>query len=635
MIEFFHKYQRSIIIYIFVVAIVISMTLFDVNSSVSRSRDYAIRVNDTEISYDDIQTRKRAMEDQLRKQFGEQAEQLMPIFLRNSEQRIVDQYVSESLVDQFVAGQHLTTAPADVVNQIKNIFGGQFNQANYLSYLREVNLTAAQFEQRLDKDLTRAQFSSILADFSKASRYEARLAAGEEEKKIDVSWIELDPAVLQKEVAKPEAGKLEEFYNENKARYEIPERVKFNAVALSSNDFEKDVIVAPEDIELYYTQYETEFYEPEKALVSHIELHYPKDNSPAGMLAVKEKAQEIQGKAMAGEDFSALVAEYSEDLTSKLNKGSLGWITKGERDDALAKAVFAYAATGVPEVIEADYGFHIVNIEDFQARKPKSLDSVSAQITKLIQQREAPAYTQIKGEELFTVWTTSNTSLADYAKQNNLRLIEAKDYLQGDTEIAAGLDGLNKRVFENPGEAKQYLELGNKIVLVEVLDYQESNIPEFAKVQEQVLADWKLQQARELARARAEKIVAALDQGKSLLEAGRAEGLKVTSEKALARNDKDRNAVVAKGELGQTVFKTKQTGLVSKTLLSAGDKLALVFVDNIHVAKDTELKTKLEDYQKRLSQADHNALIDSIVNRLKIKSEIDIAPGLIATTEEV
>jgi parvulin-like peptidyl-prolyl isomerase len=83
----------------------------------------------------------------------------------------------------------------------------------------------------------------------------------------------------------------------------------------------------------------------------------------------KDKAQEILDRARNGEDFVKLANEYSEDPGNKNPKGELQGglykdVKKGQMVPPFEQAALALEPGQVaPEVVESDYGYHIIKLE--------------------------------------------------------------------------------------------------------------------------------------------------------------------------------------------------------------------------------------------------------------------------------
>jgi hypothetical protein len=75
----------------------------------------------------------------------------------------------------------------------------------------------------------------------------------------------------------------------------------------------------------------------------------------------KKRADEVATKAKAkGADFSALVAEYTDDEGTKGRQGSLGKFAKSKMTPAFAEAAFALAVDQVSDPVETPFGYHVI-----------------------------------------------------------------------------------------------------------------------------------------------------------------------------------------------------------------------------------------------------------------------------------
>ncbi|HLD27746.1 MAG TPA: protein translocase subunit SecD [Patescibacteria group bacterium] len=74
------------------------------------------------------------------------------------------------------------------------------------------------------------------------------------------------------------------------------------------------------------------------------------------------KAQEINQRALAGEDFAALAKEFSEDPGTKDNGGDLGYVKRGDLVSEFEQAIFDDLQVDqiTPEPIKSQFGYHII-----------------------------------------------------------------------------------------------------------------------------------------------------------------------------------------------------------------------------------------------------------------------------------
>ncbi len=102
----------------------------------------------------------------------------------------------------------------------------------------------------------------------------------------------------------------------------------------------------------------------ERISASHVLVAYKgSQRAKATVTRTKEeaqkRAQEVRAKAAKGADFAELASEYSDD-SSASKGGDLGSFGKTSMVKPFADAAFALKVGDVSEVVESEFGFHVI-----------------------------------------------------------------------------------------------------------------------------------------------------------------------------------------------------------------------------------------------------------------------------------
>lgn len=117
---------------------------------------------------------------------------------------------------------------------------------------------------------------------------------------------------------------------------------------------------------------------------SHIMVNF---NNPAGKpdtAYARAKIDTVMQKLKNGEDFAKLAEEYSDDTGSKKKGGDLGYFSRRMMVKPFDEAVFDLKPGEVSDVVETNFGFHIIKLTD---QKPyPSFDENKEELEKIFKQ---------------------------------------------------------------------------------------------------------------------------------------------------------------------------------------------------------------------------------------------------------
>jgi len=114
----------------------------------------------------------------------------------------------------------------------------------------------------------------------------------------------------------------------------------------------------------------------ESVRVRHILIKVDPNASIQDRSEALRKAQDILKKLNDGADFEDLAKKYSDDPGSAQKGGDLGFIVKGQMVRTFERAAFALPVGGVSDVVQTEFGYHIIKVEEKKAPSKLRLEDV-------------------------------------------------------------------------------------------------------------------------------------------------------------------------------------------------------------------------------------------------------------------
>ncbi len=635
MLRTIRKYRRSVLGLVAIGLVALAMSGFGVNLINPRSKDiYAIKVNNRLISHEEVQLEKRSIEQRYRQMFGQNYAQFMKTFKLDIKQQAIDKLISDTLFEQAAAELGFFAGDKTVTGIIRSeLFPNGFDSGRYASFLEQTGMSAKQFEDSIRAQALRAQFARVLQDVSIPSQRETRVSVERQNTKYSVEYVEFNPSKYTKEASAPSEEEIETYYNEHSEDFKEPAKASFNYIILNPQDFIGAVEFTNEDVELYYAEHQTEYVTPEEIRAQHILISLPKDADSKKKEELKKKAEEASKKAKEGEAFESLAKKYSDDLASATKGGEIGWVKKGQFSKNFDDAAFKLLEGEVSEIIETPTGFEIIKVEEIKPSRQKDLPEVRAEVEAAIRNREAPAYMSVQAAHYLESWTAGEKKLSDFAADKKLTAESSKGLLDKTTDPSPVLKGLTSQVIESGEEAKQLVDLGDKVALVEVTEFKPSQIATLSEVRNKIISLIKDKAAQQKAKASAQKVIddLAVSSDPSLKKFAESQGLKV--EQIVDASKDKATGVLAAPQVNATVFSAIKEMEKPSKVLEANNSFYVVQITSIKAPSTEEIESEMKKFREKQGSELGDLLLKSLLEKLKAEAKIDIDPTLMASKE--
>jgi len=172
---------------------------------------------------------------------------------------------------------------------------------------------------------------------------------------------------------------------------DVKDQLKLFSDGFLANEYLKKevaskITVSDDDMKLYYDGHKDEFKTPETVRARHILVRVDTSASESDKKKAKEKTEDILKKIKSGEDFVKLASEMSDDPGSKSKGGDLGFFSRGRMIKPFEDAAFSLKPGEVSDVIETQFGYHIIKVEEKKDEAIETFDAVKERINqKLLQ----------------------------------------------------------------------------------------------------------------------------------------------------------------------------------------------------------------------------------------------------------
>ena len=598
--------------------IVLSFVFAGVSSYVSSSgSSAAAEVNGEPISQQDVERAYQAQRARLEAQFGEGISALFSDenYLRDFRMNVLDRLIADTLIEQKAKELGMRVSDKQIRDAITAMpefqTEGSFDNERYLMLLRQNGFQPSDFRDYMRQQMTREQLSRAVqaSDFSLPEEVSLAHRLQGQTRNADYLIVDSAPFAASVELSDEE---VQAFYDENISRFDTQEKVNLAYVTLAVEDLKADVSVSEEEIEQEYQDNIALYKTTEERRVSHILIEFGDDKG-----AAKEKAESLLAEVEQGADFAELAEANSADTFSAENGGDLDFITAGMMDPSFDEAAFAISNVGeTSEVIETEFGYHIIKLTDMKPVETTPLAEVRDEIeAQLLTDKATDEFFALQSEMANLAFEVPDT-LEDVAGAVNGKIKETGLVTASAVPAALNVPAVTSKMFDPDfiaeGLNSDVIELSNdKVVVIRVVGHEPQRTQALDEVRTQILAQLRARKAQEAAAEWADNVVEQVQAGESPELTIGDVTLEWQSKEAIARNSTElpRNLV-------DTVFtlSTEEGNNLEVAKLGSGDVgvVRLTAVNMPEALGEEELDSLKQQLMTNYSQANYQSFVDSL-----------------------
>ena len=385
---------------------------------------------------------------------------------------------------------------------------GTLDMERYKQLLGAQGMSPEMFEASVRTDLSTRQVLTGVMGSGFSSNVAADTALNAYFEKRDIQIARFATADYAAKL-NPTDADLEQFYKANANLFQAPEQANIEYVLFDVETIKKSIVVAEADLKTYYEQNVRRLSGKEERRASHILIASAKSAPEADRQKAKAKAIELAAQVKKSPDsFADVARKNSQDPGSAPAGGDLDFFARDAMVKPFSDAAFAMNKGDVSDVVESEFGYHIIKLTDIKAPKQRSFEEMKPELESDIKKQQA----QKKFTETAEGFTNSVYEQADSLKPTADRLkLEIKTAsgitrqpVPGASGALANAKFLNAIFAADTIEKKRNTEAvevaSNQLISGRVTQYTAARTRPLAEVKDIVRQRWLAQRGAEEAR---------------------------------------------------------------------------------------------------------------------------------------
>ncbi|TDM09187.1 MAG: peptidylprolyl isomerase [Ideonella sp. MAG2] len=536
----------------------------------------------------------------------------------------LDSLVRERVLAAAAAKSHLSVSDDRLAAELQRMpelaklrgADGKFDTKAYGELLAQQGYTPASFEAAVRRDMTLRQVtqgvsgSQMVGAVVTGTALDAML----ERREAQIQRFNT-PEYMAK--VQPTDADIEAFYKAHSAEFRSAEEASIEYTVLDLDVLKKQVNLSDSDLQDYYKQNLARYTAPEERRASHILIAADKEAKADVKAAAKAKAEALLAELRkAPGTFAEVAKKNSQDPGSAANGGDLDYFGRNAMTKPFEDAAFALKVDEISNVVESEFGYHIIRltgrrggeVKPFEAVKAEIVAEVSAQKAKEAYLKEAETFTNTVYEQ-----PDSLQPVIDKYKLVKSQAVVRKSPAPGASGPLASqklLDAIfSAESIKKKSNTEAVETAPNQLVSARIVEHKPERVLPLAEVKAQVLERVRTEQATKAARTEGEARLAAVKAKPTEMQAPsqtisrtQAQNLPRPVVEAVLKADISKGPAVVGVDLGSEGYAVvKVNKLVAREATDPDNERAKPFVS------------------QALAKAEEAAYYEALKRRLKVK----------------
>ena len=446
-----------------------------------------------------------------------------PKLLDSSDARkaTLERLVNDKVVSAAARQLRLVTSDARLARELQQdpaIAGlrgpdGRLDMDRYRQLLTAQGMSPEMFEANVRADLSNRQVLQGIQGSALAghSQTDAALNAYFQRREVQLQIYKTADYLSKVQVTEES---LAAFYKAHPDRFRSIESADIEYVVLDVAAVEKTIQLPEQDLKSYYEQNLQKLAGQEQRRASHILITAAKDAPATERQKAREKAQGLLETVRKKPDtFASLARTHSQDPGSASRGGDLEFFGRGAMVKPFEDAVFGLQKGQISDVVESDFGYHIIALTDIKAPKAESFETMRPRLESELRKQQAQRKVAELAETFSNTVYEQSDSLKPVADKLRLSVQQANGITRQPAQGVSGVLGnarLLQALFSDDAIAKrrntEAVEVApNTLVSARIVAHRPAAVRPLGDVRDQVRTFFLQDEASKLAAAQAKQ----------------------------------------------------------------------------------------------------------------------------------
>ncbi|MFT4243172.1 MAG: SurA N-terminal domain-containing protein [Acidovorax sp.] len=395
MFESIRKHSKIVMIVLFLL-IIPSFVLVGIDRNYfSESSPVVARVNGDKVTQADWDNAHRMETDRIRAQSPTVDAKLLDS--PRARYATLERLVRDRVLAAAAKDMHLVTSDARLARSLQEIPAiaglrrpdGTLDAEAYRALVGAQGLTPEGFEANVRRDLSVNQvLGGVMGSaFGTDAQVKLALDALYEQREVQVARFKAADYAAKVE---PTDADLQAYYDAHPAQFQQQEQAAVEYVVLDLDSVRAGITLAEDDLRTYYKENLERLSGKEERRASHILINAAKDAPAADRDKAKARATALLEQVRkAPTTFAEVAKKSSDDKGSAAAGGDLNFFGRGAMVKPFEDAVFALKKGEISDVVETDFGYHIIQLTDIKTPPQPSFEQLRPTLEAELKQQQA------------------------------------------------------------------------------------------------------------------------------------------------------------------------------------------------------------------------------------------------------